>query len=244
MKNVTTKSKTKSIQILRIVRNLMTGIGFFFLVCIALALTEQPFWGYHWLGTSQAELKWKPDVIIFLGGGGMPSQSNLMRGWFVGNAAKSFPEALVIVAMPGDISDSLSSPRIMKNELILRGVKPEKITFEPEGTNTRAQALNCKKLTNTQTPVLLVTSPEHMRRAVLCFRKVGFEKVNGLPAFENALEADLKFEDDKLGGNKTIVPDVGESINARYQLWNHLKYEILIAREIVALGYYRLRGWI
>ena len=95
-----------------------------------------------------------------------------------------------------------------------------------------------------QTPVLLITSPEHMRRAVLCFRKAGFEKVNGLPAFENALEADLKFDDDKLGGNNTLIPDVGESIKARYQLWNHLKYEILIAREIVALGYYRLRGWI
>jgi hypothetical protein len=83
-----------------------------------------------------------------------------------------------------------------------------------------------------------------MRRAVLCFQKAGFEKVNGLPAFENALEADLTFTDDELGGNKTGVPDVGKSINARYQVWNHLKYEILIAREIAALSYYRLRGWI
>jgi uncharacterized SAM-binding protein YcdF (DUF218 family) len=132
----------------------------------------------------------------------------------------------------------------MKNELILRGVNPAKIVFEYDGTNTRAQALNCKNLVKMQTPVLLITSPEHMRRAVLCFRKAGFEKVNGLPAFENALEADLKFEDDKLGGNKTLMPDVGESINVRYQLWNHLNYEILIAREIVALAYYRLRGWI
>jgi len=239
-----TKIKIKSIQFLRIVRNLMAGIGIFFLACIILALTEQPYWGYHWLGTSKSELTWKPDVIIILGGGGMPSQSNLMRGWFAGKAAKSFPDATVVIAMPGNISDGLSAPRIMKNELILRGVKSEKIAFEYEGTNTRAQALNCMNLIKLQTPVLLITSPEHMRRAVLCFRKTGFEKVNGLPAFENALEADLKFDDDKLGGNKTLIPDVGESINARYQLWNHLKYEILIAREMVALTYYRLRGWI
>jgi uncharacterized SAM-binding protein YcdF (DUF218 family) len=132
----------------------------------------------------------------------------------------------------------------MKKELAVRGVQPENISFESEGTNTRAQALNCAKLLNIKTPVLLITSPEHMRRSVLCFQKAGFEKVNALPAFENALEADLKFDDDKLGGNKTLVPDVGENINARYQLWNHLKYEILIAREITALAYYRLRGWI
>ena len=238
------KIKTKSIYFLRILRNLLVVIGIFFLACIILALTEQPYWGYHWLGTSKSELKWKPEFIVVLGGGGMPSQSNLMRGWYAGKAAESFPDATFLIAMPGEISDSLSAPQIMKNELVLRGVKPGKIVFEYEATNTRGQALNCKNQIKMQTPVLLITSPEHMRRAVLCFRKAGFEKVNALPAFENALEADLKFDDDKLGGNKTMMPDVGESINARYQLWNHLKYEILIARELVALGYYRLRGWV
>jgi len=236
--------RTKSIVFLRILRNLAAGFGIFFLVCVLLALTEQPYWGYHWLGTSKAELKWKPEVIIVLGGGGMPSQSNLMRGWFAAKAAQSFPGAKVILVMPGDITDSLSTPVLMKDELVVRGVHSENISFETAGTNTRAQALNCAKLIKPETPVLLVTSPEHMRRSVLCFRNAGFEKVNALPAFENALEADLNFDDDKLGGNKTLVPDVGENINARYQLWNHLKYEILIAREITALAYYRLRGWI
>ena len=239
-----TKFKSKSIYFLRILRNLLMVIGIFFLACIILALTEQPFWGYYWLGTSKSELKWKPEFIVVLGGGGMPSQSNLMRGWYTAKAVESFPDATVVIVMPGEISDSLSTPQVMKNELILRGVKSKNIVFEFKGTNTRAQALNCKNLIKMQTPVLLITSPEHMRRAVLCFRKAGFEKVNALPAFENALEADLKFDDDKLGGNKTLMPDVGNSINARYQVWNHLKYEILIVREVVALGYYRLRGWI
>lgn len=229
---------------MRILRNLAAGFGIFFLVCILFALTEQPYWAYHWLGTSKAEMKWKPEVIVVLGGGGMPSQSNLMRGWYASKAAKSFPDAEIIFAMPGDISDSVSTPVLMKKELEIRGIQAEKIAFEPAGTNTRAQALNCAKMIKPGTSVLLITSPEHMRRSVLCFRKAGFEKVNALPAFENAIEADLKFDDDKLGGNKTLVPDVGESINARYQLWNHLKYEILVAREITALAYYRLRGWI
>ena len=174
----------------------------------------------------------------------MPSQSNLMRSWYVEKAAKTFPEATVIIAIPGDTTDSLSTPQLVKKELILRGVNPDKIVFESEATNTRAQALNCQKSIKQQTSVLLVTSPEHMRRSVLSFQKVGFEKVNALPAFENAIEADLSFKDDDLGGYKTGVPDVGESINMRYQLWNHLKYEILIAREMFALTYYRMRGWV
>jgi len=236
--------KNKSIFFLRIVRNFLAGIGIFFLICIALAFTEQPFWAYYWLGTSKAQMKWQPEVIVVMGGSGMPSQSNLMRTWYAASAAHSLPDAQIIIAMPGNISDSLSSPNLMKSELDLRGIQPEKIRFENIGTNTRGQALNCAKMLQMQTPILLVTSPEHIRRAVLCFQKAGFEKVNALPAFENVLEADLKFDDDSLGGDKTLVPDVGKSMNARYQLWNHLKYEIVIVREITALTYYRVRGWI
>ncbi len=238
------KTKIKSIYFLRLVRNLLVLFGFFFLICVILALTSAPFWGYHWLGTSKSELKWPPKTIVLLGGGGMPSQSNLMRSWYTEKASKSFPEADVIIAMPGDLEDSLSTPQLMKRELILRGVDSLKINFETEATNTRAQALNCQRVILMQDPILLVTSPEHMRRSVLCFQKAGFEKVNALPAFENAAEADFTFKDDDLGGNTVLVPDVGQSINLRYQLWNHLKYEILIAREMVAITYYKIRGWI
>jgi uncharacterized SAM-binding protein YcdF (DUF218 family) len=238
------KTRIKNIHFLRIVRNILLLIGIFFLICVVLAFTTLPFWGYHWLGTSRAELKHEPQAIILLGGGGMPSESNLMRSWYTGKAAQSFQAANVIIAMPGNLSDSLSTPRLMEKELQLRGVRPERILFEDEGTNTRAQALNCKRIIQKRQPLLLVTSPEHTRRAVLCFRKAGFEKVNALPAFENAVEADLSFTDDELGGNKTLVPDVGQNISVRYQVWNHLKYEILIARESVALAYYKLRGWI
>ena len=237
-------SKIKNIYFLRILRRFFILIGIFFVLCVLLALTEQPFWGYYWLGTSKSELKWKPETIVFLGGGGMPSQSNLIRCWYTEKAARSFPDAQIIIAVPGETDDSLSTPKLIEKELLLRGINGVNVVFENESTNTRAQALNCKRFVKMQSPILLVTSPEHMRRAVLCFRKAGFEKVNALPAFENALEADLSFDDDSLGGNKIMVPDVGKSINMRYQLWNHLKYEILIAREIISLTYYKLRGWI
>jgi len=238
------KIKAKSIYFLRILRIFFVLWGIFCMAMLVMAFTTLPFWGIHWLGTSKAQLKWEPETIILLGGGGMPSESNLMRSWFTGKAARSFPNANIVIAMPGDISDSLSTPQLMKNELVLRGVNPQKILFENKGTNTRAQALNCEKILGTSQPVLLITSPDHMRRAVLCFQKVGFERVNALPAFENTTEANLTFSDDELEGRKTVAPDVGQSIQIRYQIWNHLKYEITFARETLALAYYKLRGWI
>lgn len=236
--------KFKSIYFLRLLRTIMVMIGLFFTICIILALTSAPYWGYHWLGTSKSALNEAPQTIILLGGSGMPSQENLMRSWYVGEASKSFPEAKVIIAMPGELSDSSSTPQKMKTELMTRRIHSDLIGFENQGTNTRAQAVNCMGLVKLQSPILIVTSPEHMRRAVLCFQKAGFERVNALPAFETAAEADFRFNDDELGGNTVLVPDVGQSMNMRYQVWNHLKYEILISREIFALAYYRLRGWI
>lgn len=238
------KTKIKSIYFLRILRNFFVLWGIIFLTALVLAFTTLPFWGIHWLGTSKAELKWVPETIILLGGGGMPSESNLMRSWFAGQAALSFPEASLVIAMPGDVTDSLSTPQLMKKELVLRGVNPQNIRFENEGTNTRAQALNCEKMLNTSNSILLITSPDHTRRAILCFQKAGFEKVNALPAFENATEANLTFRDDELGGRKTVAPNVGQNIQVRYQVWNHLKYEITFVREMLAITYYKMRGWI
>jgi uncharacterized SAM-binding protein YcdF (DUF218 family) len=239
-----TKSFIKNIHFLRILRIFFVAAGIFFLIMILLAFTTLPFWGIHWLGTSKTELKGKPGTIILLGGGGMPSESNLIRSWFTEKAARSFPGARVLIAMPGDTADNQSTPRLVEEELIIRGINNNRIIFENRGTNTRAQALYCREILNASEAILLVTSPEHTRRAVLCFQKTGFSTVYALPAFEHATEADLTYQDEKLGGRKTIAPDVGESTSVRYQVWNHLKYEIIFTRELAASVYYKLRGWI
>lgn len=233
--------------ILRFLKRFVFSTGIFFLILLGLSFTTAPFFAYHWLGTSLAEFNEEPEYIVMMGGGGMPSESNLMRAWFVTHAAQQFPDSKIIISIPGNLKDSLSTPIRVADELENKGLKRNRILFEAEGTNTRSQALNLqwfdsRSLTNKA--VLIVTSPEHMRRSVLSFRKAGFTNLSALPAFENALESDLSFDDDKLGGNKLPVPNIGKNKTVRYQFWNHLKYEILIARELAALGYYKLRGWI
>jgi hypothetical protein len=80
-------------------------------------------------------------------------------------------------------------------------------------------------------------------RAVLTFKKAGFLKVDGIPAFESAIESDLSFNDARLGGRKWMV-GIGESITLRYRFWTQLHYEQLVLREWMAIAYYKLKGWI
>lgn len=234
-------------RLLIIIRASLCLLGGLFLIILFLSFTTLPYWGYYWLGTSKSIITGKPDYIVLMGGGGMPSESNLMRAFFVFRAATESPESRIIIAIPGNPDDPKSTARLVAAELIRKGIDEQRIFYAELGTNTRSQAIQLQQLNSeklTVKSILLVTSPEHMRRAILVFKRAGFTNVSGLPAFENAIEADLFFGDDQLGGDKFLVPDIGGNTTVRYQFWNHLKYEILIAREMAALAYYKLRGWI
>ena len=238
-----------------VAKGCLITVGCVATVMIILAFTTAPFWTWYGMGVKKAGINRPPDYIVLLGGGGMPSESGLMRTWHAARAAGYFTRARVIIALPGDTHDSLSSVSLMKAELVMRGVSPGRIMVEDSGTNTRAQALNVHRMIENsgQTPhwssdprhasLLIVTSPEHLLRAFLTFRKAGFLKVDGLPAFEQAIESDITFNGYKLGG-RTIIPDVGRNITLRYQFWTQMNYELLILREWAALGYYQLKGWI
>ncbi len=232
------------------------AIAFFMII---LALTSAPFWVWYDMGVKKAGIHRPPDFIVVMGGGGMPSESGLMRCWYAARVANHYTKSIVIIALPGDVNDSMSSVNQMKRELVLRGVSPGRIIFENSGTNTRAEAINVYKIIENipkssivhhqssivhhKSSILIVTSPEHLLRAVRVFQKVGFLKVDGVPAFEKAIEADLNFSSRNLGARKW-VPDVGRNITIRYQFWMHMEYEFLILREYFALAYYKLQGWI
>ena len=253
-------------KILKIFKWFLIGMGGIFTLAIILAFTSAPFWMWYSLSISKAGVNRPPDYIVVLGGGGMPSESGLMRSWYAAKTATYFTRAKVIIALPGRSADSLSSVYGMKKELVIRGIAPERILLEDSGTNTRSEALNILKIISNidqrisnaelihnskfviryssfNSSILLVTSPEHLRRAVLTFRKAGFTRVDGLPAFEVTIESDLSFSGKKLGG-RLWVPDIGNNITLRYLFWTQLHYEELVLRELFALGYYKIKGWI
>lgn len=234
------------ILLLRIMKILLIVAGIFSVLGGILAFTTLPFHARHWLGTTKGIVQQPPSIIILMGGAGFPSEDGLLRCYFASVLAHKFPQAVLIIALPGDTTDSVSSPRLMQAELFLRGIQKERILFENQGRNTRQQAMQIAARFNPADSLKLavVTSPEHMYRSILCLNKVGFKQVKGFPTTDISIEEDyLYFNDAELKGNRAIPP-IGHNKQFRYQFWNHLEYEILVAREWCALFYYKLRSWI
>lgn len=215
--------------------------GVLALLMMVLAFTALPFHAHRQLGVAGGLHTGKADLVLVLGGSGMPSGPELLRLHYAAQVAMADPEAAVVVAHPEDTGVIGA----MVRELVLRGVDRGRIGVIDQGTSTREQALHVA----TKWPglgaqrIALVTAPENMYRSLLTFRKLGFTHIAGVPAFDNALFNDLATTRQRTGG-RPYVPDVGGSMDLRYDLWNRLKLEVTCLREYCAIAYYRLQGWL
>lgn len=221
--------------------------GIAFILLLALCFTSIPWSALEWLASDAEIPDDDPAYIVVLGGGGIPSESGLMRTYYAAEAGHRFPRARLIVALPEDGPIEGSPLGLMAGELILRGIEPSRILYESEGTNTRYQALMVKKMLEADglaSPMLIVTSPEHMKRSLLAFRKVGFTRVAGYAAHATAAGGDLTYDEEDVGGGQAWTPSLGDRMLIRYGFWNHLGYLNRFVREICALTYYKVRGWI
>jgi uncharacterized SAM-binding protein YcdF (DUF218 family) len=237
--------KTRN-RILRFTKLLLIISGSIFLLLCLLAFTKVPFWAYNNLGTYNNKITKAPVTIVLLSGSGIPSESGLLRAYFTATIGKTYPDANIVISMPGNLTDSLSDPRLTADELVMRGIARERISYESIGKNTRQQAMKLsegKTQAQLSQSFTLVTSPEHMKRAVLVFRKCGFTTVSGYSTFGSSIQTDMTFNDSDLKGNK-YIPSIGNNLQVRYQFWTQLKLEVLVMREYFGLAYYKLRGWI
>ncbi|MCC6840317.1 MAG: YdcF family protein [Flavobacteriales bacterium] len=225
----------------RLLRTCLMLSGGVALLLTVLAFTRIPFDAHRWLGTAGGLAGPQVEAILVLSGSGMPSGPELMRCQEAAKRAAQAPAAGLLLALPYDTALA----RAMVQELGLRGVAPERITLVMHGRNTREQALDVA----TTRPawkarsIAVVTAPEHMYRSLCTFRKLGFARVAGAPAFEHALFSNLAFNHTGAGG-KAFTPDISASTDLRYNFWNYLKLEITCLREYAALLYYQLNGWI
>ena len=81
--------------------------------------------------------------------------------------------------------------------------------------NTREQAQRIfEEIRLPEYPIILITSPEHLYRSLLSFRKVGFSNVGGTAAFEKALEEELTYRSEKLGVRKLPGPKSAKACNS------------------------------
>ena len=214
-------------------------LGILFFVMLVLAFTSAPFYMHYRLGQNpndNVEIS-HPQLVMMFGGAGMPSEDNLMRLYHTAALARHF-DVPVLLVHP---EDSLCQAEMTR---LLRQGGIDSILYMTEGTNTRSQAVELMSAFPelSEKELVVVTSPEHVRRTVKCLNKVGFKNAIGKAAYPATVDFDLSLKKQKLGGNEA-VPSV-ESIKMRYTFFNYLKLEITCVREYLALAYYRIKGWI
>lgn len=218
------------------------------LVLLGLAFTPIPGRIYHWLAAQEYRPEAAPDVIVLVGGTGIPSGPGLLRAYYTAELALRYPQARVIVCQTADPEDPDSDLVRVRGELELRGVPAGRVVSEPRGRNTREQALRVAELLGSEASrvnVVVVTSAFHVRRTVLAFRRAGISRTWGVAAYDTMRPVELGYEAGELGGEAVpLAPDVGENLFLRYGLWRNLHCEIYVAAELCGLLYYRLRGWI
>ncbi len=222
----------------------MISLGIFTTILIIFSFTSQPFWIYYWLGTSKSQVDFTPDYLVVMGAGGMPGPDGLMRCHFAAKAAKIFSASKIIIALPSDDTiPEKSEAWKMYLEIVKDSVNSDRFLFETKGTNTHSQACNVMKMLdeNTSAGILVVTSPEHVYRSVLTFKKCGFSQVAGFPAFEHAFDQNLLLTENE---RQDKLKNLDRSLSLRYNMWNYLKTEIILIREFFAITYYKLMGYI
>lgn len=223
-------------------RAVVLAAGIFFIVLIALSFTSLPYRLYHSLGTNlTTKITQPPDLIVLLGAGGMPGGESLIRIHYTLTLAERYPQSRIVVALPADTASFEKSDHFrIVNELVSAGIESSRIISETKGTNTFEQVIQIDSLIQRHdNQLVIVTSPEHMYRAIRCFQKRGFTQVNGLPAFESAFEEQLLIQS---RGKKKPSKSLNENLDLRYNMWSYLQYEVKVLREYTAIIYYKLRG--
>ena len=223
----------------KIIKTTFFTFGILFVLMLLLAFTSTPFYWYFNLGQNpdkKAQFT-QPRRVVMFGGAGMPSEDNLMRLYHTAALARHY-DIPVILVHPKDSLCQAEMTRLLRQDGI------DDIEYMTSGANTRSQCVELleKYPQLADQPLLVVTSPEHVKRTVKCLNKVGFTNVYGMAAYPATVDFDLSLTQQQLGGNE-IVPSV-ESVKMRYTFFNYLKLEITCLREYCALAYYRIKGWI
>ncbi len=190
-------------------------------------------------GKSYAEIDASYDVGIVLGGTTISYESSIDRKIFHGNIdrllqavelyKKGRIKKIMITGGSGNlIYREVNESALMKEFLDIIDIPDEDIIIEPSADNTHENAAFCKKILDENAygqKALLITSSLHMRRAIACFRKEGFEVS---PFSTNLISHDIRWNVEYL-----FLPDV---IN--FKIWEAMMH------EIIGYAAYRMAGYV
>lgn len=214
----------------RIIRWLWHAFAAAFVVQLLVGFFGVPAGVARWLACAAETNTVPPRIVVVLGGGGIPSESGLIRTYYAAELREKHAGLQYVVSLPSDGDPSTNSVGRMRDELVLRGVPVKSIRMEFAALNTHEQAINIAKLLGPAaltSEVRIVTSSLHLRRSLGCFRRAGFTHARGTGAVNTGAEA-----------------DPGQGTLLRYAFWANLVSGVDCLREGCALLVYKVRGWI
>lgn len=138
----------------------------------------------RWLDVTQAPLQ--ADAIVVLGGGTNGDNLPLPQGWErLSAAARLYADGFApVVVLSGGGTSRVSESEIYGNAAAWLGIPREAMVFEAKAQSTadhgrtiRGMVLPNGTAIGPDTPLLVVTSAFHSRRALLSFSKAGFTHV-------------------------------------------------------------------
>ena len=204
------------------VANLTRALRYLLLASGAVLLTVSLTPAVHWWSQALA-VDWdagESDVLVVLAGSalddGILGESSYWRSVFAVQEFRSHPYRRIIISGsnsgPVPVSDS------MKKFLEAHGIPGQLIDTEGRSRSTRENAIYTAQLLRDHgSPIVLITSDYHMRRAAQLFRRAGV-KVIAHP-----------------------YPDVEKRCGRLERRWGAA---VDLATESTKLLYYRWRGWI
>jgi len=178
-------------------------------------------------------------AIVVLGGGGATylagdqhvtalSEASTLRALEAARLYNLMESPWVIVSGGSNARSGLLDPESepMKKTLVEMGIPAEYIILESDSHNTQSQAVNIPPLLESLgiERFFLVTSPTHMRRSVLVFQEAGLDPSPAVSTQQS---------ESQIAPGNSLIPD-GDA----------LSQSKTTMREIMALIYYALRGWI
>ncbi|MDH4185243.1 MAG: YdcF family protein [Nitrospinota bacterium] len=209
------------------IRGGLALFGIFSLLFLVSGLTGSYRSVSDWLST--AEYSGKCDFIVLLPAGPIPNTATMARAYKTADEYAKNPSARVIISHRMDDKYIGSTLWTIKRELMMRGVPEEAIIFEKKARSTREHAKYIKeqKIGDfSRDSYLLVSSSLHIKRSVLAFRAAGFSHIYASAATYSGVQESL-----------------GDGQYLRYGVWERLREQIDVTRELVAILFYKINGW-